>query len=180
MESSLTFRTFGCHQNHTTGSTRTIDGSRSSIFQYGNGFNIFGINHIQVAFYVINQNQRLDGITIRTVTIFYTYRISTANLERLSLTGGISTAGNKQTGNSTLQRIGCLCQRTVSHHFIHLYRSNSTGQVGFFLRAITDNNYLIQCFGIFLKNNLNSFSITDSHYLRFITDISDLYLHRQL
>ena len=54
--SSLTF--LGGNQNHTKSCTRTVDGRRGSVFQYGDAFNIFRVQSIHISFHTVNQDKR--------------------------------------------------------------------------------------------------------------------------
>ena len=63
----------GSNENNTVGGSCSVNGCRSSIFQYRHRFDIFRIQHVEATLYVINQDKRRDIGTIASVAILDTY-----------------------------------------------------------------------------------------------------------
>ena len=60
---SILVRTaLGCNQNHTIGSTRTIDCCSRSVLDYGNRLNVVRIHSVEVTDSAIDNNDRLSTI----------------------------------------------------------------------------------------------------------------------
>ena len=133
--------TLGGNQNNTVRCLRSIDGSRSSIFQNRNTFNVIGVNGTHgFRFHTINQNIRRSGIQSTGTTYTDTTTVHTRSTVR---------TGNGYTRHQTLQTTAHVLNRTVLQ-LLFIYRSYRTRKIGLLLNTISYDNHLIQCFCVFL------------------------------
>ena len=138
-DSASTFlTTFSSNQHYTIGSLRTINSSRSCIFQYIDTFNISRIQSRNVATHTIDKIERL--------------RIA----HRTQSTNGYTHAGTRLSGSRDDVHTGCLSlqsrervRRVQFGNVFTLHLNRSTGYQLLLLNTVTYHDYFIQHFGIF-------------------------------
>ena len=150
MDSFSCITALGSHHDNTIRTTGTIDGSRGSIFQYFDRFDIIRIKQFEVwHHHSIDYVQRW----CRCVDSRNTTNDDTWFSTRLT---GIRE--DIHTGHFTLQsvkRIEWLC-------FQHVFTfgcGNGTRQVWFAHGTITYNDYFVQCFRIRLQNYVQNITL---------------------
>ena len=160
----------GGNNHGTIRRIHTIDRG-SSIFQKRYAFNIFRIQPLKfagtVSHHSVNHKQRSSEATDIDIG---------TKLTRLSI-----FLSDPQTGNFSLNGLcqtRCLCL----YYIIYFQVSDSSCQTFLFLNAISDNNYIAQCYHILLKDYRYEVFIHHFHSLRIIADISYLQFrsHRNL
>ncbi len=157
-----TFRTFlGSNDNHTIGSTRTVNGSSRSILQ---NLNRFRIGRIEVNARIGNHS--IDDPQRRVVA----QRAYTTNLN-IGILACTPTAANIDTGCQALH-LARQCPCSAFLHFLGINNGNRSSQVGFLHSLITDDNHFLQCFRIIFHHHAQGSSLIDN-FLRKHTDIRE-------
>ena len=130
------FTTFGCNQNYTVSTTRTIDGCRRSIFQDVDWFNITRVD-------------RLNATRVQRHTIYYIkwwigsiQRTVTTNTNITQFTRTL-TGRNIHAGSLTLQSLKSIRYR-LCIQFFRRDTSQSTRHIRLLLNTVTYDNHLIQ------------------------------------
>ena len=160
----------GGNNHGTIRRIHTIDRG-SSIFQKRYAFNIFRIQPLKfagtVSHHSVNHKQRSSEATDIDIG---------TELTRLSI-----LLSDPQTGNFSLNGL-CQTRCLGLYDIIYFQVSDSSCQTFLFLNAISDNNYIAQCYHILLKDYRYEVFIHHFHSLRIIADISYLQFrsHRNL
>ena len=139
--------------NHTIGSTATIDSGSRSGFQNGKRLDISGVHHRE------RVSHTLDTIVIHSQTIDNNER-SVRSVERSTTTDGDITSttrgtigsNNRNTRNLTLQHVLRVGHETLVH-IIGLDSGNSTGSIAFFHNTITNDNDFFEELIVFSQAN---------------------------
>jgi len=157
-----TFRTFlGSNDNHTVGSTRTVDGSSRSILQNLDGLCIRRIEiNTRVCNHTVNNPQR------RVIA----QGTDTANFNRGIFACPTATA-YVNTGCQALH-LADQCSCSAFLHFLGINHGNRSGQVGLLHRLITDDNHFFQRFRVIFHHHAQGSSLIDN-FLRKHTDIRE-------
>ena len=160
----LTF--LGGYQNDTERSTRTVDGSRSGIHQYGDVVDVLRIQLVDVTGHTVNQHEGRCARTCSQVT-------RTTDIKRrigVQLTTGIRHT-DIQTGNNTLQGLTYGGYRT-GFQFLIVHRSHGTGQVYFLLCTETYYHHFVEHLVVFFQlDGIGSLRRIDFHFHIFISDV---------
>ena len=134
----LTLRTrtaFSSNQNHTIGTTTTVNGCRRRVFQNLHRLDILGRKERNV-----RSNHSIHNIK-RIVTS--QRRTDTANTYRSGLSRLTGRGSNRYTGSTSLQGLVQTRHRRL-HQFIRTHGSHRTRQVRFLHRTVTDGDELFE------------------------------------
>ena len=139
-------RTFGCHQDYTVGTTRTIDSCGSRIFQYLDRFNIGRWNIIQTAYFKSVQYDK------RTVILCNRTATTHQNLD-FSIRRTVHSChlyARQLTDDGFGSRSGLYFLQYLAG-----YAGDRTGQVTSFLRTIANYDYVVQHSDSFFHVDIN-------------------------
>ena len=168
------FPFFSSDENNTIGCTVTINGGSRGIFQYGEGFNVIGVDHVQRvgrtgdAPLLIKRNSIDDDQRI----VATRQGRSTANTDTTTGTGSSIGRSNLHTRYFTINQLLGRGQRTFCK-ILHTHRSHSTGQVLFTGTAITNQYHFTEVAGNGRQGNLYLIRSFDRYHLRSITNRRD-------
>ena len=157
-----TLRTFGRNHDHTTRSTRTIDGRRRSILQHIDTLDILGVEEVHRA-----RHDTVDDV--ERVVRLGDRRLAT-DLHREATTSTRVRLGDIHTRNRALQSL-LQTHRTASSDILGSYRAYRTGQVALLHHTVTNHNDIFNAGGILLERNLDR-GLADNGYASLLhTDI---------
>ena len=139
----------GCDEDDTERSPRTVDRSRSGIFQYGDRLDVVRIQRVHIAFDTVDQNQRTVHRAIADGT-----RTANIDAHRGVQVAAIGAGSQVQARNGSLQSL-----RYVGHGTcfdgVGINHADSSRHVDFLLGAIPYHYYLIQQFRITFHLHVN-------------------------
>ncbi len=156
---ALTLAGLGGDENHTVGTTGTIDGGCRGILQHVNGGNVLWCNSCQVSLNTVNQDQRRQitnkcGNTTQTDGGFC--RRTTAGVDHL------------KTCDLTFHEF-CGIADLTHVEVLGLHRGNGRGDVALTLGTITDDDDFVQKCVVFLKDHVAA----SLHFLIDEADVAD-------
>ena len=156
-------RLFGGDQYDPESTARPIDGSRSGIFQDRHASDIVRVQHRGITFHTVDQDQCATTLPDRSRTA----DIITRRTGRLAV-----SQLDVQVGDRTLQGLCHVGNGTIVKHFAgHLF--DSSGQVHFLLRAVTDHDHFVQLLHIFHQDHFQLFLSFQCDFFRDISDKRD-------
>ena len=156
--------TLGGNQDHTAGSTATIDSCRTGIFQNLDGLHVA---HIE-------SESRLLRNTIYHVQRTHAAQVTcAADKDLRSFTRSTASFRHAHTGCQTLQGLSDRLGRERLY-ILGAHRRDSTRHVGAFLRTIAHHNDIFQDLTILLKCHvIHCATVRHGNRLRLIADIGD-------
>ena len=122
-------------EDHAVGGLRTVDGGRCGVLQYGDTLNVLRVERVDIAGLHTVYEDVGAGVVERT---------HTTNADATAVhTGGAGRAGNGDTGHEALQTGGYVVDGSVVER-LAVDLGHRSGEVGFLLGAIADDNNLIE------------------------------------
>ena len=164
VHTDLAFLTlFGGDENHTVGSSRTVDGTTGSILQHVDTLNVGRVQVVDVTTaHTVNNVERL-GVAIGTST-------ADGNLEAVARLTRIGLDAN--TGALALQGTKYLCGVQFSNVLtLHFY--SSTGHEFLLLHTVTHDYHFFKLSVVFLHGHVDSRLIANCNLLCQKADVAD-------
>ena len=156
---------FRRHQNNAVCGTRTVDGCRRSILQYGNGFYIFRADIVQLAGDTVDQDQSIRFVAFTAKRTDTTHTDLTAAITRTS-----RTLDDGHTRHLSGQGIRQLRGRTV-FEFLATDLGDRTDHVDLLFRTVADNDHFVQRLRVFGQLYGIVCFIAHNQFLRDVADI---------
>ena len=150
------------HEDHTVGSTGTVDSGGGGILQDSHRFNIVRVHLAQGAFHAVDEDEGAAAVTDAVTVTAGACRTFTGVIRGTAATDVHATgvAGltigldNVQTGNLALQGTRHIAVGTVGENFtVEVF--DGTHQLGFLQGTITDHDRGFQGFRIFDKDEIH-------------------------
>ena len=155
---ALALASLGRDQDHTCGTTRTIDSGSRSILQYVDTLYILRSHTGEAAFQTVNQYERcvstLEGD-------------DTTQADAGSGTRVTRAIADGQTSHLTFNQVTSIVDITLSE-VLSLYAGDSRGDITLALRTITDDDDLVQEGIVFLEGHV----ATGLHLLGYEADVT--------
>ena len=139
----VSLRPLRCDQHDAGGGTCTVDGRSRSILEHRHRLDVVRVEGVDVAFDVIDQDERRESGDSPIAVGVLTQRGGAADLDRLAgLAGGVAAARRDHQARDGTLECGCDVRlRTVAEHLVHLDRGDGARKVGLFLHAVTYDNH---------------------------------------
>ena len=136
----------GRDENNAVGTTNTENRCRGSVFQNREILYFIRVDLRKFAFHTVDQHQRCRIIAVQ--------RTNTADIDRCGvvtrLSGGLY---GRHAGNRTGQYIGNACDGRLDQ-FLGIDRCQSSGNRRLGLRAVADDNHIVEPCGILFQRNI--------------------------
>ena len=152
----------GGDQHDTIGSLRSVDSSRSCIFQHVDTFDIGRIQCGNVTAYTIYKIKRLR-ITHRTQTADSDTHAGTG------LPGGRNDVHTRCLSLQGRQRVGGIQLGNI----VAFHLNRGAGHKFLFLHTVTDDDYFVQNLAVFFQYHIDDGRRTDLNFLRLIADVRE-------
>ena len=140
----LVHAVLGGHEDDAGRTFRTVDGGGGSILDDGDGLHVGGVDVLEVTFHAVDQHERAAAVD----------RVAAADVERGGLARTAGGGGDVQAGDGALQHMGHVQGGTVLE-FVRLHDRHGAGQVGLFLRTVTDHDQLVKLLELFLERHVD-------------------------
>ena len=154
----------GLDDNYTVGATHTVNGRGRGVFQYGERFDVFGVDVAEATFHTVYQYQRF-GVLVGEGG-------DTANPDVGIVVSRLTRALH---GYHTCQTACDGGGEVGGGHLdvIHLHGRLCTYHGHFTLVSIGHYHYFVQCRYVFGKNHVNQGFLVHGDFLRFVSYVGN-------